>query len=286
MSRRRDRISARQLGALALSSAGLPVLRVCCRVSWPWVLAGSLAAAGSLCLLTELWERRAGGGRRLFGRLLSPLLLAGALGAAWESGYAFPETAGSWLAAALVLALAGAAAWIGPAAPGRCAGILLWSVGGLCGAVLLFSLPQVRAERLYPAGGPSDALRVWGALLLPGAALWLKPALGPDQRLPRWPWCWSAGAALAASLVTGGILSPPLARDPEAFRTLARGVSVLGVIRRFEALVNGAMLMSGFSLCVLLLSAAALPWKPRAINGPKGPKPGSKKNFEKSEKKC
>ena len=54
---------------------------------------------------------------------------------------------------------------------------------------------------------------------------------------------------------------------------------MLGVIRRFEALVNGAMLMSGFSLCALLLSAAALPWQPRAINGPKGPKPGSRKKL-------
>lgn len=263
---RRDRISARQLGSLALTASGLPVFRLCCRVSWPWVLLGGGAAALLLSALT--WRfRRSGAGERLprgaAGAVLLPLLTAGALLAAWESSFAFPETAGNLLAAALVLGLAAAAARIGTAAACRCAGILLGVTGALYGTVLLFSLPQLRPERLLPAGTPADALRVFAAMLPPGAALCLRGSLEEDQRLPLWPW-WSAlCAALAASLVTGGILSPALAREPEAFRTLSRGVSVLGVIRRFEALVNGALLMSGFCLCALLLSAAAALWRPR-----------------------
>ena len=261
---RNERLSSRQLGALALTAAGLPVFRLCCRVSWPWVLLGGLGAALTLSLLTRLAEgrRRAGAGIGS-GLLLLPLLVLGALGAAWESSFAFPETAGNLLAAAYLLGLSWTAARIGPAAAGRCAGILLWITGALYGAVLLFSLPQLRGEWLRPAGAVPEALAVWGALLPPGAALLLAGRLGEDQRLPHWPWWTAAGLAAAASVVTGGILSPALAREPEAFRTLARGVSVLGVIRRFEALVNGAQLMSGFCLCTLLSAAALELWTRR-----------------------
>ena len=282
---RNDRLSGRQLGALALTAAGLPVFRLCCRVSWPWALLGGLGAAATLSGLTVLAERRRqedGGANRA--ALLLPVLALGAGCAAWESGFAFPETARSPLAAAFVLGLALAALRLGPAAAGRCAGILLWITGALYGTVLLFSLPQLRTQWLRPAGTVGDAAAVWAALLPPGAALCLARRLGEDQRLPHWPWWAAAALAAAASAVTGGILSPPLAREAEAFRTLARGVSVLGVIRRFEALVNGAQLMSGFCLCTLLLAAAEALW--REIRRGKRAKTGSEKKFEKNEKKC
>ena len=272
MSRRNDRLSGRQLGALALTAAGVPVFRFCCRVSWPWVLLGGLAAAATLSGLTVLAERRrqADSGGSWAALLLLPPLALGAGCAAWESGFAFPETARSPLAAAFVLGLALAALRLGPAAAGRCAGI--------------FSLPQLRTQWLRPAGTVGDAAAVWAALLPPGAALCLAGRLGEDQRLPHWPWWAAAALAVTASAVTGGILSPPLAREGEAFRTLARGVSVLGVIRRFEALVNGAQLMSGFCLCTLLLAAAEALW--REIPRAKRAKTASEKKFEKNEKKC
>lgn len=271
---RRSGLSSRQLGALALSAAGLPVFRVCCRVSWPWVLGGGILAAACLSGLTLLAHRRAPcPGPATF--LLLPLLPAGAVYAAWEASFSFPETAGGFLLPAMVLVLAIWAASVGPEAAGRCAGLLLWITGALYGTVLIFSLPQIRLERLRPDGDPSGLPRVFLALLTPGAALLLEPEEG--GRPPCWPWWASAAAALAASLVCGGILSAPLAAEREAFRTLARGVSVLGVIRRFEALGNGAMLMSAFCLCVLLLSAfrAQIPGKERLKN-----------YFGKSQKKC
>ena len=284
MSRRNDRLSGRQLGALALTAAGVPVFRFCCRVSWPWVLLGGLAAAATLSGLTVLAERRrqADRGGSWAALLLLPPLALGAGCAAWESGFAFPETARSPLAAAFVLGLALAALRLGPAAAGRCAGILVWITGALYGTVLLFSLPQLRTQWLRPAGTVGDAAAVWAALLPPGAALCLAGRLGEDQRLPHWPWWAAAALAAAASAVTGGILSPSLAREAEAFRTLARGVSVLGVIRRFEALVNGAQLMSGFCLCTLLLAAAEALW--REIPRAKRTKTASEKKFEKNEK--
>lgn len=275
MNRDRGALSDQQLGALALAAAGLPVFRCCCAVSWPWVLLGGAAAALTLSALS-----RAPG--RFWDAIAFPaagLLALGALAAAWGSSFSFPETAGKPLAAALVLGLGTAAARRGAEAAGRCAGILLWLTGALYGIVLIFSLPQLRPDRLRPAGTPADALRVWASLLPSGAALCLRRESGGGKAL-RWPWWASAAAALSASLVTGGILSPALASEPESFRTLARGVSVLGVIRRFEALVNGAMLMSGFCLCALLLTAAG-----SLIQGKNaGKRP--KKFFEKMQKKC
>lgn len=281
------RISARQLGALILTAAGLPIFRLCCRVSWPWVLLGGLAAAGTLSLLTAAINRHGGFcGARRRGRVsrpavfISPFLLIASLLAASQTTCSFPETAKNLPAAALVLVLSAAAAIRGPAAAGRCVSILLWITGALYGTVLVFSLPEINPAWLAPTGEPADALRVWEVLTTPGAALCLSRALPQGQRLPHWPWWTAAGLAAAASAVTAGILSPTLAGDPEAFRTLARGVSVLGVIRRFEALVNGAMLMSGVALCTLYLVVFA------DVSGIYGSLEKVQKKFEKSQKKC
>ena len=263
--KRLERLSGRQLGALALTAAEVPALRVCARLGWLWVLLGGLGAAAGLSALTVRRNRRVqqpvlrrrGAEKAVWKLLLFALLLP----AAAEAAAAFPETARSPLAAALILLLSFCAARQGAEAAGRCAGILLWITGALCAVVLVFSLPGLHLAWLRPAGTPRDALIAFAALLIPGAALALSPALEAGERVPHWPWWGGAGLAAAASLVAGGILSPALARRPEAFRTLARGVSVLGVIRRFEALVNAAMLMSGFCLCTLLLTVLLRPTK-------------------------
>lgn len=256
---RQQRLRSGQLGALALTAAEVPALRVCAGLGWLWVLLGGVAAAGFLSFLTCLKNRRtprpAFSRSRLPGRLfLQAALLCLSPFAAVEAAAAFPETARSPLAAGLVLLLAGYAVSKGAAAVGRCAGVLLWLTGALCGIVLAASLPEIQLRWLRPTGEPAQALTAFVSLLLPGAALGLEPVLEPGEALPHWPWWGGAGLALAAALVTGGILSPAVARRPEAFQTLARGVSVLGVMRRFEALVNAAMLISGFCLCALLLT--------------------------------
>ena len=282
-----DPITGRQLGVLALTAARVPIYGYCVRVSWLWVLLGSLAAAALLSALTARFNSSAcpehsGRKHSVLGCPAGLLLLALALGAAWESGRAFPQTEGRALAAILMLALGLWAVERGPAAAGRCAGILVWITGALCGAVLLFSLPQLRLERLRPVGSPLDALKVLAWMLLPGAALIIKKRT-PASQIPHWPWWLAALEAAAAALVTGGILSPLLAAEPGSFRTLARGVSVLGVIRRFEALVNAAMLMNAFCLCILLLAAAEE--RLRAFDPRKTRNKPRKKEFQKNEKK-
>ena len=253
-------LSPGQLGALALTAAEVPALRVCTGLSWFWVLPGAVAAAGLLSLLTALLNRRSRRRSSRRGRLSVTLpLMPGLLGlsflAAAEAAAAFPETADSPLAAGLVLLLAAYAASKGAAAAGRCAGILLWITGALCGIVLAVSIPEIQLRWLRPAGEPTQALIAFLSLLLPGTALGLEPVLEKEKKLPHWQWWIGSGLALLGSIVTGGILSPAVASRGDAFQTLARGVSVLGVMRRFEALVNAAMLMNAFCLCTLLLSA-------------------------------
>ena len=55
---RLERLSGRQLGALAMTAAEVPALRVCARLGWLWVLLGGLGAAAGLSALTVHRNRR------------------------------------------------------------------------------------------------------------------------------------------------------------------------------------------------------------------------------------
>ena len=302
-------ISVRQRKALVLAAGLSPVFQVCAGAGWPWVLAGGLAAAFVSQAVAAMQPRLRGpgsearrAGRRLAAAAGAPLLLWLALRTGVQSTRAFPETAGNPIAAALLLGTAACAAYRGPGVPGRCAGVLLWITAALYGTVLLGSLPQLRLSALrLPAlrgtGGPADALRCAAALSVPLAGLCLDPD-SPDRKPTqrrgapaseaRTVFGVLLAAALAASLVTAGTLTPALAADPMSFLTLARSVSILGVMQRFEALVSAAMLLSDFCLCALLLTAAvSLLRRAAEEGGPERPQRTEKrreKSFEKMKK--
>lgn len=260
--------------ALELTAAAFPVFRHCVGYGWLSALTGGGAAALVLTAVrSRLGNRSLRDGCRsgLPGRIGTAILAASLLGlclwAGADSTQAFPETAGSRAAACLMLALAWEAVNCGAEAPGRCGAVLLWLLAGLYGVVLTFSLPQIRPAWLAPRADWRGMLCCFGILLLPGVGLCLER----DGR-PAFPWQVWVTAALAAvgALTTSGILSPALAAEPEAFRTLSRSVSILGVMQRFEALISAAQLISGFCLCTLLLAAArslleALAGKARAV---------------------
>ena len=59
------------------------------------------------------------------------------------------------------------------------------------------------------------------------------------------------------SLLTAGVLSPAVATNIQgAFFEMIRGISILGVAERFEAVVAAAMTLGWFCLLSLLLTAA------------------------------
>lgn len=234
-----------------------PILTRCTGMNW---LAAGVGAAGAAALLQIVSLRRpaaaiprrktaAGGCLRMAAGLLLLLLAARA---ARTGAHAFRETAQSPLAACLLLGAALWAAFCGAEAAQRCAAVLLRLVLGFFLIVAVFSLPQLRAAWLRPAAEPGNAMICAGLLLAPGACAYLPPR-EREKRAGLW---LLAPLAAAAAGVTAGVLSPALARGEMSFLTLARSVSVLGVMRRFEALVSGAMLPAWFCLCSLLLCAA------------------------------
>ena len=76
----------------------------------------------------------------------------------------------------------------------------------------------------------------------------------------RSPWLWGLGLAIigaGVSLLTAGVLSPAVATNIQgAFFEMIRGISILGVAERFEAVVAAAMTLGWFCLLSLLLTAA------------------------------
>lgn len=245
--------------ALVLTASTLPVFGLCAGAGWLSALVGGVLAAGLLTALDRLLRDRSIPEKAvpdpagiLAGSLLAAALTGLALWAGRRTGLAFRETAGHPLAVWLVLTLAWAAARHGRQVPARCAAVLLPLLAALYGAVLIFSLPQLRLDWLRPRWNLRDVLRCCAYLLLPGAALCF-----PDRQpgaLKHGAWI-SALLAAAAAAVTGGLLSPALASEPNGFLTASRSVSLFGVMQRFEALISAAQLMSGFCLCALLLSA-------------------------------
>ena len=245
--------------ALVLTAASLPVFGRCAGAGWLSALLGGVLAACLLTTLDRLLGERSLSEAADLGRagsiaagILAVALVGLALWTGWRTGFAFRETAGNPLAVWLVLALAWAAAKHGTAVPARCASVLLPLLAALYGAVLIFSLPELRLDWLRPRWSLREVLRCCAYLLLPGAALCC--AGRQSGALTRGAWASALLAAWAAA-VTGGLLSPALASEPNGFLTASRSVSLFGVMQRFEALISAARLMSGFCLCALLLAA-------------------------------
>lgn len=253
------RLKRSSASALVLTASSLPVFGLCAGAGWLSALVGGLLAAGLLTALDRLPGERSlseaadlGPAGIIAAGVLAIALVGLALWAGWRTGFAFRETAGHPLAVCLVLALAWAAARHGTQVPARCAAVLLPLLAALYGAVLLFSLPELRPDWLRPRWDLRDVLRCCAYLLLPGAALCCTDRRPGALTIGAWI---SALLAAAAAAVTGGLLSPALASEPNGFLTASRSVSLLGVMQRFEALISAAQLMSGFCLCALLLSA-------------------------------
>ena len=253
-SMRRD--SAWNLAAPAMT---LPLFLGCAGLGWQWVLLGGTGAAVLLWLLPGAGKGQIYGKGQAawnvclrFSAALTALVLAPLC--AWVcrlSAAVFPQTAQSPIAALLILALAAAGALLGPKKLGRCAAVLCRFILLLLAAVLLFSAPQIRWANLRPAGRPSEALTAFFLLLTPALQFRLPNLDGRTLRL-RHTLCLPVLGALVSAL-TAGVLSPAIARRPLAFAALAQSVSVLGVMRRFEALAYAGLLMGGFCLAGLLL---------------------------------
>lgn len=259
----RDRLTFKQLAATVLAGLSVPLTLLGARLHWRWVLAAVLLAVIYYCILnritakaplTELTVSVCGtAGKWMLGLIAVWLVwLAGFL--ADKSALSFPQTAGLPLTGLAVLALAAWAAKDGIRTVVRCGTLLLFLLAVLYATVLIFSAPQVRINWLAPAGDWTQAVFFFPLLTLPTLTLYYQPE--PDGTSPV-PWL-TAGAVLtlAASVITAGCLSAPIAAQKMSFYTLARSVSLFGTVLRFEALISAACLAGFFCLIGFVLCTA------------------------------
>lgn len=242
----------RQLCAVTLAAASVPALLYLPRLGWVW----STAAAAISALLLGLCGRRCAPGGltevipAAFGRVgravHALVLLGGSLllgGAARALCAIYPESRGGPLTGLLLLLAAAYAAERGEETVLRSGAILFFFLTAVEAVILGFSAVQVRAAWLAPQTGrvPFAAMTV---ALSPMAVLYVR---GGAQRTGGW-----------------------LAAGEEAFAvyTMAKSVSVFGVMERLEPVVSAALTAGGFCLLSVLClanakTARALGWKKR-----------------------
>ena len=265
-----DKYSPRQLCALLWTALAAPLVTVCSAVSWPWVLAAAAAAAllfysisilarnlpaglGAAPLFRMAWGR----GARWVGLLSWAWLTGAASLAASMAVTAFPQDNAFPLIPAVLLILAAVAASEGSAAACRFGATLFLAVAPLLALVLAFGAFGVEWDHLIPAGEARDALAPFTALLLPGAAFFLRDGLtGRGTPWRRW-FLLAVGLGAAVSVVCVGFLGLPLAEaSANAFWYMSRSISVLGVMENFEAVISAFLAISFCSLLSFLLTAA------------------------------
>lgn len=199
--------------------------------------------------------------------MLALVLLGGALllgGAARALCAIYPESRGGPLTGLLLLLAAAYAAERGEETVLRSGAILFFFLTAVEAVILGFSAVQVRAAWLAPQAG-SVPLAAMTAALSPMAVLYVR---GGARRTGGW---LAAGIGLcaAAALCAAGTLSPRVAGE-EAFAvyTMAKSVSVFGVMERLEPVVSAALTAGGFCLLSVLClanakTAQAIGWKRR-----------------------
>ena len=243
----------RQLCAVTLAAASVPALLYLPRLGWVWATA---AAAISALLLGLCGRRCAPGG-------LTEVIPA-AFGRAGRAVLALVLLGGA-LTGLLLLLAAAYAAERGEETVLRSGAILFFFLTAVEAVILGFSAVQVRAAWLAPQTGrvPFAAMT---AALSPVAVLYVR---GGARRTGGW---LAAGIGLcaAAALCAAGTLSPRVAGE-EAFAvyTMAKSVSVFGVMERLEPVVSAALTAGGFCLLAVLClanakTARALGWKKRS----------------------
>lgn len=231
------------LGAAIGTVPAVIYYNVCRRCALPSPAEAGRAAYGKAAVPLELLHA------------LAMLVLAALLSA--QTGTLFPETAGLPWAGLGVLALATAAANKGVAVVLRCGAVLLVPLAAICAAVLLLALPGANPEWLAPTPNLPAAGVTLLLLLLPTIGAYFVPSIRVKNAKPT-RWVLGAGIAACAAAVTAAVcLSPELAAAPMSFYTLARSVSIFGVMLRLESFVSGALTASAFVGMALLLGAAS-----------------------------
>lgn len=242
------KIDSASLGAWVLAAMLAPMAQFLGSVSWYYVLAIGIGAG-------LLWLCAAVAGERPCGKIeaalqLAVLALAAGISAQW-AGKCWSQANNSWVIPATLLLLAACSAERGGQVGARCGATLFWFLSAMVIGLLAFAIPDVKPRFLLSAAG-GNPIPAAAVLLIPGSAMLL-----PREKGKHWGWAVAILAlAVAISAVTQGVLSPAAAAQQQgAFFEMIRGISILGVAERFEAVVAGAMTLSWFCLLSLFFNA-------------------------------
>lgn len=242
----REKIPSRQLSAW-LSAALIPVL-IQTMAGMPWVwLALVCIISGAAVWAVWRWGARTYPNWLSAAQMIFLAILLGKLmeevGRSWPTGH---QTA----VPLIVLAVAVWSALKGPSAAARVGCVLFWFIIVVYLVVFGAGVKDVDADWLKPRSGSVAWIGVV-LTFLPGAASVL---LQPGQR-------WGVRLllpvvfALAGSLITVGVLSPEVAEaSNDPFYELGRSLNLLGIAKRFEAVISAAITVGWFALMTLLLS--------------------------------
>lgn len=246
------KIEGHSLWAWTAAAISAPVAQFLGSTPWHWTLLLG-AAAGGLWLCVEaatVYGRR---DWKWLAVLQILFLVFTVSSAARWSGACWVTAESAWAIPVVLLVLAACAAEGGCRAGARCGAVLFWCLTLLFAVLVVFAIPDVKLSGLRPENR-GDGEVAAAVLLLPAVA-----ALLPRKRGSK-PWPWALGIVLGAvglSALTAGVLSPAVAAGTQgAFFEMIRGISILGVAERFEAVVAAAMTLGWFCLLSLLLTGA------------------------------
>lgn len=242
----RERIPARQLSAWLFAGMTPVLIHLLCGGSWLWI---GIAGAVSVALTLLVWSsgREPAKWQCPFLFIYIVLLLGQLL---FRTAESWPVGDNDPWVSLILLAIAAWSAQKGPSAAARVGAVLFWAVLILYLTVFGAGAKDVELSWLRPEWQMPDELGLV-LYLVPTASVCLldgETKRGARILLP-------AVFTLAAALITVGVMSPGIAAEtPNAFYEMTRSINLLGVARRFEALISAGMTVGWFALMSLLLT--------------------------------
>ncbi len=246
------KVQARALWAWAVAGFTAPAAQVLGSVSWPLVLGIGLLSGALWIVVSKATAEGWHGPKFIYGveyiiLVLALMLWASLSGKCWATNKAVRTIP------LVLLVLSACAAEGGAQAGSRCGKTLFWVLAAMFVLLGAFSLPDVQIRWLRPGDNLDVSSALW-VFLLPMVSLLL-----PRENSARlWPWAAvTAVTGFAIAILSSGVLSPQISAGTDgAFFAMVRGISILGVAERFEAVVAAAMTLGWFCCLSLLLAAA------------------------------
>lgn len=245
-----NRIPTPQAAAWMLVATIGPILSIIGQSGWIAVLLVAFVC-GILCVCTQTY----GTGRlpawlcvlEIGWLTLSLGSLAGASGTCWEETNAIP------VIPAILVIVSALASQNGGSRAARAGATLVWLVLPVLAVVFLLGTADINIHWVRKEWNTPDE-RLLSLLLIPCLGVFLPR---DKDRGSGWLVAVIGAAAVAASVVMDGVMGAQIAGNaPNTFYEFSKGVSLLGVAERFEALVSCVLTGGWFALFTVLLSGA------------------------------